>query len=88
MLALSRLGEDLNRELAVRSGRVSSIQRRPRLTYRSAIVGIGAPVFNKEVKLAGFQVPKNGSNDNMILPVAAILKSMKQIADVEEEAID
>ena len=79
VLALSRLGEDLNRELEVRSGHVTAIQRKPGLVYRTEILGFGAPVFNKDVKLAGFQLPVRGSNDNRILPIPAIFKSLKQM---------
>ncbi|MFT4637824.1 MAG: hypothetical protein ACI8T1_001137 [Verrucomicrobiales bacterium] len=88
VLALSRLGEDLNRDLAVRNGRVSSIIRKPRLIYRTDIVGIGAPVFNINAKIGGFQVPKSGNSANMILPIPAILKSMQQIPAEEEDAVD
>ena len=54
VLAFGRLGEDLNRELEVCSGYVTAVDQRPRLVYRTEILGFGAPVYNKDVKSVGF----------------------------------
>ena len=86
VLAFGRLGEDLNPELEVFSGSVTAVDQRPRLVYRTEILGFGAPVYNEDVKNVGFLLPVEGSNDNRILPIPAILKPLKQMTD--NEALD
>jgi hypothetical protein len=53
VLAFCRLGEDLNRELGVCSGYATAVDQRPRLVYRTEILGFGAPVYNEDVKNVG-----------------------------------
>ena len=78
VLMISRYGQDLDRALFVSQGRVSSIQRKPRLLYLTDVPNVSAAVFNKDAKLVGFMAFNKGSQGTVLLPVKTVRKSVEQ----------
>jgi S1-C subfamily serine protease len=95
VIALGRLGKNLDYQSAVQIGRISAVVAKPRTLYATSgnnlVAGLGIPVFNAAGKLVGIQLMRNsGPVDLTASDMSAMVSSMAPIilpaADVAEVA--
>lgn len=88
IIALGRMGKDLNREPMAVTGEVVSVITKPRLFGKITTPATGMPVFNEEGKFLGIGINRLSSKNSteqgitgttVLLPAADITESASQI---------